>query len=115
MLVNPDRLDFTEKDFDECAEELKQLLFQRGEQYNRKSKIFDYFPFGKASFDQMLWIKVVREINNEDPKNFETLKDLINYAFFKWVYFKKQLPLPPVAEKESSYPVIPKFRMPKEE
>lgn len=114
MHVNPDRLDFTEKDFDECVVELKALLFQRGEQYNNKSQIFDYFPFGRVSFDQMLWVKTLREINNEDPKNFDSIQDLINYAFFKWVYFKKQLPLPPI-EKESQYPVIPKFRMPKEE
>ena len=89
MNINPNRLDFTEEDFDVCIKELKQLLFQRGEQYNKESVVFDYFPFGKISFDQMLWVKTLREMNNNDPFNFETIKDLINYAFFKWVYYKK--------------------------
>ena len=89
MNINPHRLHFDEKAFDSICKELRELLFERGSQYNKKSLVYDYFPFIPESFDTMLYIKTLRELNKEDQTDFDSLKDLIIYTMFKWYYFKK--------------------------
>lgn len=95
MYNNPNRNNFQEKDFLEIVDRLKKLLFEKGLVYNRDSVVYDYFYFGEASLDTMLWIKTLREMNKPyDSLSDENLIDLIIYAMFKikWNNLQKDQP-----------------------
>ena len=46
----------------------------------------DYFPYGKTSFNHMMWTKMLRimSVSDQEGTNFESLKDslidMINYS-----------------------------------
>ena len=74
-----------------------EIVVKKGEDYNNKSSIHDYFPLGDASYFQMLFIKVMRLkslINKDSKPNFDskldTIVDLINYAVFYLEYLQNQ-------------------------
>lgn len=87
-------IEFNLEDFDRIIKILRQLLIKRGEQYNNSNtSLYNYFPFGEKSFNQMLWVKLLREFANEGKKNersLDSLYDLINYAIFKIVWLDKK-------------------------
>src|SRR3990172_11692192 len=103
--VRKNNFNFTVKDFDRLSNELRKLFVNKGDRRNVLCGVHDYFPLGKDSYDTMLWIKALRDMNiSNDPLvthlasleldkasqyDFDHLKDLIVYALFKWDYFEK--------------------------
>ena len=70
------------------------IAIKKHEDYNSSVKLEDYFPFGDASYVQMLYVKCLRLVSLVDnpTPNFESTKDtvldLINYAVFYLDYLK---------------------------
>jgi hypothetical protein len=71
------------------------VVVKKGEDYNNKTNVHDYFPLGDASYFQMLFVKVMRLkslINKNGRPNFDskldTVIDLINYAVFYAEYLQ---------------------------
>jgi len=71
------------------------VVVKKGEDYNNKASIHDYFPLGDASYFQMMFIKVLRLkslISKNGVPNFDskldTVIDLINYAVFYAEYLQ---------------------------
>jgi len=71
------------------------VVVKKGEDYNNKASIHDYFPLGDASYFQMMFIKVMRLkslISKTGAPNFDskldTVIDLINYAVFYAEYLQ---------------------------
>lgn len=69
------------------------LVLKKHEDYNKGMKLEDYFPFGDASYVQMLHVKQCRLlslVSTDTAENFESRKDtvldLINYAVFYLAY-----------------------------
>lgn len=65
------------------------LQHQKSSDYNRSVPRKDYFPFGRLSYAQMIWVKAMRlrSLAHTDAVIFnesfmDTLLDLINYAGF---------------------------------
>jgi hypothetical protein len=72
------------------------IVVKKGQDYNNKASIHDYFPLGDASYFQMMFVKVLRLkslISKDGPANFDskldTVIDLINYAVFYAEYLQK--------------------------
>ena len=72
------------------------LVLKKHEDYNKGMKLEDYFPFGDASYVQMLHVKQCRLlslVSTDTAENFESRKDtvldLINYAVFYLDYLEK--------------------------
>ena len=73
------------------------VLNEAAELKARKSKDYqgskweesDYFPYGKLSFNHMLWTKMLRimSVSEQSDTNFESLKDsLIDMAVYSAMY-----------------------------
>jgi len=65
------------------------LQHHKGGDYNRSASRDEYFPFGRISYTQMIWVKAMRlrSLAHTDAVIFnesfmDTLLDLINYAGF---------------------------------
>ncbi len=92
MNINPKKLSFTKTDFDEICIILKAILFDR-KSYNINSTIHDYF-IRRSSYEDIIYIKLLRCINNQDLSNLDSILDLLNYAFFYCDYLRKSVDNP---------------------
>lgn len=92
MRFNSKQLSFTEKDFDEICKYLKDVLFSRKD-YNVKSTIHDYFR-DNTSYEDIIYIKWLRMVNNTDLSNLDSLLDMLNYSFFYADYLRKTCDTP---------------------
>lgn len=77
------------------------LVQKKHEDYNKGLNLEDYFPFGDASYVQMLHVKQCRLlslVSTDSMENFESKKDttldLINYAVFYLAYLESQDVIP---------------------
>lgn len=77
------------QEFDKIVAPIRELIAKKGEDYNTKVKLGDYFPFGDVSYVQMIHLKATRLrslIEKEGKPNFDsvkdTLQDLIAYTTF---------------------------------
>ena len=66
-----------------------KLVARKGEDYNNRVELHDYFPFQDYSYQQMLHMKVLRMrsvLGKGSAVNFDSLTDslydLINYSVF---------------------------------
>lgn len=84
------KLDFKEEQFNEIVEDLRALLFgvKQQEYNNGDIKVYDYFLYKPESFDTMIYIKSLREIQKKDQFELDSLYDLIAYSMFKLHYYK---------------------------
>ena len=71
------------------------LVTKKHEDYNKGLALEDYFPFGDASYVQMIHVKQCRLLSlvrTESKENFESKKDsvldLINYCVFYLAYLE---------------------------
>lgn len=71
------------------------LVQKKHEDYNKGLQLAEYFPFGDASYVQMLHVKQCRLlslVSTDSMENFESKKDtvldLINYAVFYLAYLE---------------------------
>jgi len=69
------------------------LVLKKHQDYNKGLELDQYFPFGDASYVQMLHVKQCRLlslVSTNTTENFEskkdTILDLINYAVFYLAY-----------------------------
>lgn len=66
--------------------DMAALKLERGRQYNQGGvALKDYFPFGRRSYFQMVWVKTLRAKANLDGRKgvwLDSLRDLVNYAIF---------------------------------
>ncbi len=85
---------FTPEDFDEIIDQVRTLREKKAKQYeSKKISVHDYFCHGKKSYDQMLWVKVLREIQRkESSSNLDSLFDLLNYTVFAIDFHQKTNP-----------------------
>jgi hypothetical protein len=73
-----------------------KLVVRKGEDYNDKTSLHQYFPFKDKSYIQMIHLKALRLVSLADnPKpNFDstldTLYDLLNYTVFYLDYLENQ-------------------------
>jgi hypothetical protein len=72
-----------------------QLAEEKSADYNGEESLHDYFPFGAASYVQMIHVKSKRLValtNKEEEPSFEskrdTVLDLINYCVFYLDYIE---------------------------
>ena len=75
------------------------LCERKAQDYNDSVPRESYFPFGQASYTQMIYTKALRLLSlttkemNGGTANFEgvsdTLKDIINYASFNAAWLKR--------------------------
>ena len=78
--------------FLELVEPAIQILEKKHQDYNRRTGLEDYFPFGDKSHVQMIHVKSQRLVSLADTNihgykpNFESVRDsvldLVNYAVF---------------------------------
>lgn len=73
----------------ELLEPALKLVVAKGEDYNQKVQLHDYFPFNDYSYQQMLHMKVLRMrsvLHKGSKPNYDSvldsLYDLINYSIF---------------------------------
>ncbi|TXH51686.1 MAG: DUF1599 domain-containing protein [Desulfurellales bacterium] len=74
-----------------------EMVVKKGEDYNAGPQLHDYFPFGDASYIQMVFLKAQRLVSlqmKEGAPNYEgikdTLLDLINYIVFYLDYLDQE-------------------------
>lgn len=87
------KIELTEDDYRSIIDELITLYRERGKSYNTSGiSVHDYFPLGRMSYFQMLWVKMLRTMAGvkEDREIDDSLLDLINYAIFFLDYERKQ-------------------------
>ena len=96
-------------EFDKVVAPIRELIAKKGEDYNTKVKLGDYFPFGDVSYVQMIHLKATRLrslLEKEGPPNFDsikdTLQDLIAYTTFYLHWLELQ---PKTAEPVKHDPV----------
>jgi hypothetical protein len=71
---------------------LGQLKMDRHKQYNVGDiRLEDYFPFGRMSYIQMMYMKVLRARATRalDEQYLDSIMDLANYAIFAVMKEKK--------------------------
>jgi hypothetical protein len=72
------------------------MVAKKGEDYNSGPTLHDYFPFGDASYIQMIHLKALRLVSlcDKATQNFEgkkdTIYDLLNYCAFYLDYLEMQ-------------------------
>ena len=83
------------KHYLEIIKPAMDLVVKKHEDYNTGVDLKDYFPFGDASYLQMIHIKVMRlrsllgrTANFENQE--DTLKDLINYCVFYMQFLQEK-------------------------
>jgi hypothetical protein len=77
-------------------EPAQKLVEQKGQDYNQGPSLHQYFPFGDASYVQMIYLKALRLVSlmEQFSPNFEgkldTVYDLVNYCVFYLQYLEDQ-------------------------
>jgi len=73
------------------------LVEHKGDDYNNTIRLEEYFPFGDASYQQMIHMKVLRMrsvLNKGSAPNYDSvldsLYDLMNYAVFYIDYINQK-------------------------
>lgn len=75
--------------------EATKIQMLKDHDYNSKSNLDDYFPFGLTSYIQMIYIKALRMVNIAKQNNIknesmeDSLVDLVNYASFMFNKMKE--------------------------
>ena len=71
------------------------LVAKKGQDYNNTIQLADYFPFGDASYQQMINLKSLRmrsTLTKGSAPNYDSIQDslydLINYAVFYLQYLE---------------------------
>jgi hypothetical protein len=106
------------QDFDKVVAPIRELIAKKGQDYNTKVQLTDYFPFGAVSYVQMIHLKSTRLrslIEQKGPPNFDsikdTLQDLIAYTTFylHWLELEelKKLQAHSAVARQSTLPGIP--------
>lgn len=87
-------------EFMKVVERVAELVDKKGQDYNGRESVHDYFPFHHKSYVQMLWVKLMRILHVTKKQdageklNFETaqdsVEDLLAYTVFYLDYLQKE-------------------------
>lgn len=106
------------QDFDKVVAPIRELIAKKGQDYNTKVQLGDYFPFGAVSYVQMIHLKSTRLrslVEQKGQPNFDsikdTLQDLIAYTTFylHWLELEelKKLQVHSAVAPQRTFPSIP--------